>query len=94
MKRRIGQAFGIFLLALVLVYTADYVSLRGPIPPGRQQFGAVQVVTEYAVTQKDKKVEFYFDPPKDETCVNSLFPHLGDPPCWWLRRHTRPLIQM
>jgi hypothetical protein len=23
-----------------------------------------------------------------QDCVRAIFPHLGDPPCWWLARHT------
>jgi hypothetical protein len=41
----------------------------------------------YAVPQKNHKTEFLFDEPQDETCVHSLFPHLGDEPCWYLSTH-------
>ncbi len=92
--RRIRQAVGILLLAIALVYAGDYISVRYRISGGREPFGTVQVTNEYAVTLKNKKVEFYFDPPQDQPCVNSLFPHFGDPPCWWLRRKPVRLIRM
>jgi hypothetical protein len=28
-----------------------------------------------------------FDPPGPQTCVNTLFPHEGLQPCWYLKRH-------
>jgi hypothetical protein len=39
------------------------------------------------VPRKDKKEEYLFDDPHDQTCVNALFPHQQMPPCWYLRRH-------
>jgi hypothetical protein len=41
---------------------------------------------------KDGKTQYAFDPPGPQECVNSLFPHLGDPPCWYLTRHTKQQI--
>jgi hypothetical protein len=80
------------LLAGALVYVGDYVSLRFRIPNNRDQFGSVIVQRSYAVTMKNGKAEYMFDPPAPQTCVNSLFPHFGDPPCWYLRRHPRQQI--
>jgi len=79
-------------MALCAVYAGDYVSLRFAIPNGRAQFGTVQVRREYAIAEKNNKVEFQFDPLQDQACVNSLFPHFGDAPCWYLLRH--PLVQI
>jgi hypothetical protein len=39
------------------------------------------------VQQKDGKTEYEEGDPETQTCVNSLFPHLGYSPCWYLRRH-------
>jgi len=43
---------------------------------------------------KSGKSDFYFLDPQKQTCVNSLFPHLGYKPCWYLRKHTHPRIAM
>jgi len=40
-----------------------------------------------AVLQKNGKTTMTFDPPADWTCVNALFPHGGNLPCWYLKRH-------
>jgi hypothetical protein len=41
---------------------------------------------------KDGKTQYSFDPPAPQDCVNSLFPHFGDSPCWYLKRHTRQTV--
>jgi hypothetical protein len=41
-----------------------------------------------AVLQKNGKTTLTFDPPQPWTCVNSLFPHQGWLPCWYLSKHT------
>ncbi len=80
------KALLITVLALAAVYAGDYLSLSLGIPK-RPQFGSVVVTREYSVPQKNRSTEFMFDPPAPEACVNSLFPHFGDPPCWYLSRH-------
>ncbi len=79
-------------LALIL-YAGDYLSLRLQIPQ-RQPFGTVRVRHFYAVALKNKSTEYMFDDPEDAPCVNSLFPHYGDPPCWYLRRHPQQRIDI
>jgi hypothetical protein len=86
----------LFLAVLLgcLVYASDYLSLRLPIPNHRPQFGSVMVERYYAVPLKNRKTEYMFDQPVAVTCVHSLFPHFGDPPCWYLSRHTRQKIRL
>jgi hypothetical protein len=83
----------VFLAAIVLfatVYLCDYLSLRLKIPANR--IGSVQMQRSWAVTMKDRKTEFMFDPPQAEECVNSLFPHFGDSPCWYAERHRKQRV--
>jgi hypothetical protein len=82
-----------FLLLLTL-YAGDYLSLKYRIPGNRAQFGTVQTRTSYAVEQKNRKTEYYFNPPENETCVHSLFPQLGYSPCWYLERNRIKQIEM
>ncbi len=74
-------------VAVALAYAVDAAVLRFRAATHRNAFGTVTVHPYYAMDRKDKKTEFMYDDPRDETCVNSLFPHLGDSPCWYLRRH-------
>lgn len=85
-------AFAVVLLALI--YVGDYVSLRYRIPPNRLQFGTVTVTETYAIHEKNGKTEYQFPPPQDQVCVQSLFPHFGYTPCWYLRRHTEKRIDI
>ena len=41
----------------------------------------------YAVGLKNGKTEMMYAEPENQTCVNSVFPHRGYYPCWYLRRH-------
>jgi hypothetical protein len=78
------------LLALVVtlaaVYLADtiYIHLLSPA----KAYGSIQV-NHYLITPlKNGRDEYDFTGSEMKTCVNSLFPHSGDPPCWYLKRHT------
>ena len=79
------------LAAIVLVaiaYGADYSVFQYRLATKHQPFGSVTVEHYDAVEHKGGKAELIFEPPVQQTCVNSLFPHAGDPPCWYLTRHT------
>jgi hypothetical protein len=78
---------------LATLYLCDYLSLKLKVG-GREPFGSVLVQRYYAVTMKDKKTEFMFDPPQSQTCVNSLFPHFGDTPCWYVANHKKQRIDI
>jgi len=71
------------VVALAAVYLADVANLKLRKDPT----GTVTIHPYTAVPRKDKKEEFLFDDPQDETCVNSLLPHQQMPPCWYLSRH-------
>ena len=75
-----------------LVYVCDYLSVRFQIPPGRAQYGSVQVNRSYAVATKDGKTQYMFDQPQSQTCVHSMFPHFGLTPCWYLQRHANQTL--
>jgi len=80
------------LLAGALVYVCDYISLRYRIPNSRAQFGSVVVQVTWVIPMKGGKTQYSFDPPAPQECVNSLFPHLGDSPCWYLNRHKQQQV--
>ncbi|MGD1103788.1 MAG: hypothetical protein ABSA59_17200 [Terriglobia bacterium] len=79
---------------LALVYAGDYAAVRIPIPKGRAPCSTVTVRPYYDVALKSGKSDFYFLDPQKQTCVNSLLPHLGYNPCWYVRKHTHPRIRM
>ena len=85
-------------LILVLVvgglYILDYAVLRYRIAANKNPFETVTVKPYYAVPQKNHRTEFLPSDPQDQACVNSLFPHLGNLPCWYLIRHKNQQINM
>lgn len=85
------------VIALVfcsVLYLGDYLSLRFRISKSRAPFGSVTIKSYYAVKQKNGTTEMYFLNPQTETCVHSLFPHLGYLPCWYLSRRTTQRINL
>jgi hypothetical protein len=71
----------------VLAYGIDDLGFRYRVASNRQPFGSVTVQSYYAVSQKNGKTEYLFDPPQPQTCVHALFSHAGYAPCWYLNRH-------
>jgi hypothetical protein len=71
------------VILLVLAFSFDYIQLRR----NQNALGSVTVNRYYAVTLKNKKTDYSAAEPEIQTCVNSVFPHLGYYPCWYLRRY-------
>ena len=91
---QLKRALKIAILTLLLVYLGDGLSVRYRIPRSRDPLATVQVRRYYAVPRKDGKTELIFDQPETQTCVRSIFPHLGYNPCWYVRRKTQRRVDM
>lgn len=86
--RRVFSATMLGLLVVaVLAFGVDFAVFRMRVAMNHDAYGSVVVSHYYAVLQKNGKTQFIFDPPGPQTCVNALFPHAGNLPCWYLRRH-------
>ncbi len=93
-RRIVGHILLGTILIATVVYICDDASVRYRIPKTRNPFGVVRVQRYYSVTKKNGKPDFYFEPPQDQVCVRSLFPHLGYSPCWYLNRKKVQRIDM
>jgi hypothetical protein len=86
--RTIGRLAGWVCLVLVsltvLTYAADDLWTRYRRRPTEQ----IKVDRVYAAVNHWNQVEYSIGTPVMETCVESLMPHYGFTPCWYLRRHT------
>jgi hypothetical protein len=82
----------VLALGVVLLYAGDYLLVR--FPGKRQAFDSVQVHPYLAIPQKDGKTEIVLQDPVTRTCVQSLFPHMGANPCWYVKRHKRERTDM
>ncbi len=94
-KRTVAGA----LLLAGLVYAGDYlfVRYRMTFPKNGDAFGTVQMERLYAIPQKNGKIDYEFDAQQPEVttpCVHSLFPHMGNSPCWYLQRNSQKPIPM
>lgn len=91
-----GLLIGLVLLVglSALLYAGDYVALRFQIPAGRTQFGQVTRNVLYVIHVKGGKVQFEPGGQDTDQCVHSLFPHMGDQPCWYLTRHPDKLVDI
>jgi hypothetical protein len=91
MKAKLRRAAMYLVAVAALIYLADSLSLRFRIPR-REPLGSVTVERYYALHKSKQKTTFMFAEPEPQTCVRALFPHLGYPPCWYLRRRTEQRI--
>jgi hypothetical protein len=81
-------------LLAALVYAGDYLLVRFKIPKGREPFSSVIIQPYYAIHQKNGKTEYDYAQPQNQVCVQSLFPHFGYDPCWYVKRHTDKRIDI
>jgi hypothetical protein len=79
-----SKLFIAIVLGLGFLYVGDILWVRFR---GSEAFGTVEVQTYYAIPQKNGRTDFEFGDPENQTCVKSFFPHSGDNPCWYVRRH-------
>jgi hypothetical protein len=85
--------------ATVLVYAGDFVFLRVRMmhPEPGNPFETLTALRILAIDEKGNKTEYSVDPlQRQQTaeCVHALFPHNGDPPCWYLKRKLAQPIPM
>lgn len=93
---RLLNIAGRWLLLLVgliaIAYVCEDLLLRYRANHGGGSTVFENVTTYEAGAVKGGREEFYFDQPQMEECVRALFPHFGDAPCWYARRHTVKLL--
>jgi hypothetical protein len=79
--------------AACALYIADYLALSIRAR-AKGQSSVVETITVYDATPlKNGQDEVFYDHPDAETCVDAIFPHLGYPACWRLRRNPIKLIE-
>jgi len=87
------------VVAAALVFVGDYASVRMRMihPKSDDPFETITALRILAIDEKGNKTEFSVDPVQPQqtgTCVHSLFPHFGDPPCWYLKKKFAQPIPM
>jgi hypothetical protein len=82
------------IIAAALCYSGDYLVWRYRLATGHNPYGTLTVQFYYAIQEKSGKTEYDFQPPQQETCVNSIFPHAAYLPCWYERKHKEKAIRV
>jgi hypothetical protein len=80
------------VVALCTVYVGDDLALHYRIASRGAAAATGTVTVLYGTPLKNGQVSIFWNQPQTETCVRSIFPHLGSPPCWYARRHATRLI--
>jgi hypothetical protein len=85
------------VVTIVAAFIVDYVVLRAKLmfPKLGDANGTVQMTRLYAISEKNGRVEYELDanqPQITMPCVHSVFPHMGNSPCWYLQQNaTKPI---
>ena len=82
------------LICLVAIPTALYLGDWAIAGVRGNPTATVTIKQYYAIPQKGNKLQYMPADPDSEECIESLFPHRGDRPCWYVTRHTRRQIDM
>jgi hypothetical protein len=82
------------LVLLVAIPAASYIADYAVVRLRGNPTSDVTVKQYYAIPQKGNRVQYAPADSATEECVQSLFPHGGDRPCWYVNRHTRRQIDM
>jgi len=91
------------LLALValcaLLYVGDFAwyQVRLFTPRFGPAKGSVHRIRLLAISTKGSKIDYEIDaahPEEDVPCTHSIFPHGGNPTCWYMVRHANDPIPM
>jgi hypothetical protein len=77
------RALVVLLILIGIAFFLDYRKLHN----SQNAYGSVEIHRYYAVGLKNKKTDYSSGDSEIQTCVNSVFPHSGYYPCWYLRRH-------
>src|SRR5437764_15433836 len=92
--RQIKRILPVLLVLAAAVYGCDYLSVRYRIPGNREPFETVEIERYFAVHLKSGKTEINYDGSENQVCTNSIFPHFGYAPCWYVHRPTRKMIDI
>jgi hypothetical protein len=88
-----------FALGLALAYACDYLYVRVRMlhPKPDDPFESITAPRLLAISEKGNKTSYELDeqnPTQTVRCVHAIFPHMGDAPCWYLKKKLYQPIPM
>jgi len=93
-KQALLYGFGLIVAVAAISYVVDYAVFRYRVSAQKNAFGQVTVTVYYASHLKNGNIEYDVQPPQPQPCTNSLYPHMGMQPCWYLNRHHEQRIEI
>jgi hypothetical protein len=85
------QRILILLVAVpAVLYLGDFAIVKARGNPTE----SVTIKQYLAIPQKGNKLQYAPADPAVEECVESLFPHDGDRPCWYVNHHKTRQMDM
>lgn len=84
-RRAVDAILGLLVVALLL-WCGDWAVWRIRVHRGNG-YSSVQVTQFLLTPLKNHRVKADEQSVTDQPCARALFPHGGQDPCWWLRRH-------
>jgi hypothetical protein len=85
-KKQLQDVLLWMLAAALLLWLGDWAVWRLRVWHGGG-YDTVQVSQFLLTPLKNHRVKADQQTTTDQPCTRSIFPHAGDDPCWWLRRH-------
>jgi hypothetical protein len=82
------------LILLVLIPAATYLADFAVVKMRGTPTSNVTIRQYLAIPQKGNKLQYAPADPAIEECIQSLFPHNGDRPCWYVNQHKTRQIDM
>jgi hypothetical protein len=86
LKRRSADALLWLLAVVLLAWCSDWAVWHIRVHHGTG-YSSVQVTQLLLTPLKNHRMKADEQSTADQPCVRALFPHGGEDPCWWLRRH-------
>ena len=86
-KKLLADSLLTLLAAALLLWAGDWTVWRIRVSHGGG-YDSVQVTQLLLTPLKNHRIEADAQSTASQPCARSIFPHAGDDPCWWLRRHT------
>jgi hypothetical protein len=86
LKRRAADALLWLIAIALLVWCGDWAVWRIRVRHGAG-YSSVQVTQFLLTPLKNSRIKADEQSTVDQPCARAIFPHGGQDPCWWLRRH-------
>jgi glucose dehydrogenase len=85
-KKQAADALLWLFAAVLLLWIGDWAVWRIRVHYGGG-YDTVQVNQILLTPLKNHRMKADEQSTASQPCTRSIFPHAGDDPCWWLRRH-------